>query len=38
MKTMYKIMIIDDERALRSLLKKLIPWEELHAELAYSKS
>lgn len=31
---MYKIMIIDDERALRSLLKKLIPWEELHAELA----
>ena len=34
MKTMYKIMIIDDERALRSLLKKLIPWEELHAELA----
>lgn len=31
---MYKIMIVDDEKALRSLLKKLIPWEEFHAELA----
>lgn len=26
---MYKVMIIDDEKALRNLLKKIVPWEEL---------
>lgn len=31
---MYKVMIIDDERALRSLLKKTIKWEEFSLEIA----
>ncbi|SCP94783.1 response regulator transcription factor [Anaerobium acetethylicum] len=30
---MYRVMIIDDERALRSLLKKTIDWEELSLEV-----
>ncbi|NLK20660.1 MAG: response regulator [Epulopiscium sp.] len=31
---MYKVMIIDDERAIRNLLKRLIDWEELGLEVA----
>lgn len=31
---MYKVMIVDDERALRSLLKKTVPWEELGLSFA----
>lgn len=31
---MYKVMLIDDERALRNLLKKCIPWEELGMQVA----
>lgn len=31
---MRRVMIIDDEKALRSLLKRIIPWEELQLEVA----
>lgn len=30
---MYRVMIIDDERAVRSLIKKLVNWEEIGAEI-----
>ena len=31
---MYKVMIIDDERAIRGILKKTIPWEEKNMTIA----
>lgn len=31
---MYKVMIVDDERGLRSLLKKTVPWEDLGLSFA----
>lgn len=31
---MRRVMLIDDEKALRSLLKRIIPWEELQLEVA----
>lgn len=31
---MRRVMIIDDEKAIRGLLKRIIPWEELNLEVA----